>query len=158
MLFSFKDEKFEEGQGPSIYDLVAAEEVDKLSYIGWEQRPETEKKSEPVRQRFLIVFMTVCGVLNVTGDINVYFNETHRNHYSSVTLLSRSVKRVYISDAIHYKQSCTVDGYVLGQRASLDINVRRKVFAISHMASTKFFVVLVRDCLQPLQTQSNRPL
>lgn len=58
--FSFKDEKFEEGHGPSINDLVALEEVDILDYIGWEQKPETGKKRELVRQGFLIVSMTVC--------------------------------------------------------------------------------------------------
>ena len=53
----FKDEKFEEGQGPSIYDLVMAEEVDILQYISWEQKPDTaERKREPVSQTLIFLF------------------------------------------------------------------------------------------------------
>ena len=48
-----QDEKFEEGLGPSIYDLVGAEEVDILQYIGWEQKPDMEKTREPVRQNII---------------------------------------------------------------------------------------------------------
>ena len=42
--FFFKDEKFEEGHGPSIYELVTAEDVDILQYIGWEEKPGIERK------------------------------------------------------------------------------------------------------------------
>lgn len=52
-LFLIKDEKLDEGLGPSIYDLVSAEDVDMLQYIGWEKEPETERKREPVRQMLI---------------------------------------------------------------------------------------------------------
>ena len=42
--FFFKDEKFEEGDGPSIYELVTAEDVDILQYIGWEEKPGIVRK------------------------------------------------------------------------------------------------------------------
>lgn len=47
-----QDEKFEEGQGPSIEELVAAEEIDILQYIGWEQKPvDTDRRREPVSRK-----------------------------------------------------------------------------------------------------------
>jgi len=48
-----KDEKLDGGLGPSIYDLVSAEDVDMLQYIGWEKEPEIERKREPVRQMLI---------------------------------------------------------------------------------------------------------
>lgn len=52
MFVIVQDEKFEEGQGPSIEELVAAEEIDILQYIGWEQKPvDTDRKREPVSRK-----------------------------------------------------------------------------------------------------------
>lgn len=40
---------FGEGQAPNIEELVAAEEIDILQYIGWEQKPvDTKRIREPV--------------------------------------------------------------------------------------------------------------
>ena len=49
MSFSlFKNEKFEEGKGPSIQDLLKEEVVDILPYIGWEEKIEDNQKREQV--------------------------------------------------------------------------------------------------------------
>lgn len=39
-----KNEKFEEGKGPSIQDLLKEEVVDILPYIGWEEKIEDKQK------------------------------------------------------------------------------------------------------------------
>lgn len=52
MFVIVQDEKFKEGQGPSIEELVAAEEIDILQYIGWEQKAvDTDRKREPVSRK-----------------------------------------------------------------------------------------------------------
>lgn len=45
----FQDEKFDKAQGPSMSDLVLAEDVDILPYIAWQQYPGVDKKQELVR-------------------------------------------------------------------------------------------------------------
>ncbi len=47
--FCFQDEKFDEAQGPTMSDLVLAEDVDMLPYMGWQQLPDVDKKKELVR-------------------------------------------------------------------------------------------------------------
>lgn len=42
-----KDERFDEDNGPSILELVAAESVDILPYIGWEEIEEKQIKRQP---------------------------------------------------------------------------------------------------------------
>lgn len=44
-----QDEKFDKPQGPSMTDLVLAEDVDILPYIAWQQYPGDDKKQELVR-------------------------------------------------------------------------------------------------------------
>lgn len=44
-----QDEKFDEAQGPSMSDLVLAEDVDILPYIAWQQYPGVDKKQDLVR-------------------------------------------------------------------------------------------------------------
>lgn len=51
-----QDEKFDEAQGPSMSDLVLAEDVDILPYIAWQQCPDrVDKKQELVRDTLLTV-------------------------------------------------------------------------------------------------------
>lgn len=60
MSFSlFKNEKFEEGKGPSIQDLLKEEVVDILPYIGWEEKIEDKQKREQVSGNFALRLLLV---------------------------------------------------------------------------------------------------
>ncbi|XP_015749941.1 PREDICTED: poly [ADP-ribose] polymerase 4-like [Acropora digitifera] len=48
-----KNEKFEEGKGPSIQDLLKEEVVDILPYIGWEEKVEDKQKREQTTEEWL---------------------------------------------------------------------------------------------------------
>ncbi|XP_015756071.1 PREDICTED: poly [ADP-ribose] polymerase 4-like [Acropora digitifera] len=48
-----KNEKFEEGKGPSIQDLLKEEVVDILPYIGWEEKIEDKQKREQTTEEWL---------------------------------------------------------------------------------------------------------
>ncbi|CAH3018315.1 unnamed protein product, partial [Porites evermanni] len=79
-----KDEKFEEGQGPSIEELVAAEEIDILQYIGWEQKPaDTDRRREPCIEEKLekqlqeAKVLETCAVLQCERLYNDVMKEAH---------------------------------------------------------------------------------
>ena len=60
MSFSlFQNEKFEEGKGPSIQDLLKEEVVDILPYIGWEEKIEDKQKREQVSGNFALQLVLV---------------------------------------------------------------------------------------------------
>ncbi|XP_067050666.1 protein mono-ADP-ribosyltransferase PARP4-like isoform X2 [Acropora muricata] len=48
-----KNEKFEEGKGPSIQDLLKEEVIDILPYIGWEEKIEDKQKREQTTEEWL---------------------------------------------------------------------------------------------------------
>ncbi|KAK2557988.1 Protein mono-ADP-ribosyltransferase PARP4 [Acropora cervicornis] len=48
-----KNEKFEEGKGPSIQDLLKEEVVDILPYIDWEEKIEDKQKREQTTEEWL---------------------------------------------------------------------------------------------------------
>lgn len=62
-LLFFQDEKFDEEQGPTIFDLVFVEDVDILPYMAWQHWPGVDKKKELVRvpSFFRCAFYTAVG-------------------------------------------------------------------------------------------------